>query len=220
MGDLQLDDADAASLLGSVVDQCELSELLDTLTQSQDGGGGCGGGSGAAAALVMAAADIADFSLDSLDSLGAGVGAGLASSDTAAAAAGGGCISNDALSTQFDSSQQPGSAFNSELIDRLSCGFTSHSTQNMSFQRRFQSLGLVWKKLTVTQQKHAFINQKKRLLVYISYASSLILFSSLFLTYLLPYLSFPLRIYALRFQAICRKRQLNLALVFCVYFVL
>jgi len=146
MGDLQLDDADAASLLGSVVDQCELSELLDTLTQSQDGGGGCGGGSGAAAALVMAAADIADFSLDSLDSLGAGVGAGLASSDTAAAAAGGGCISNDALSTQFDSSQQPGSAFNSESIDRLSCGFTSHSTQNMSFQRRFQSLGLVWKK--------------------------------------------------------------------------
>ena len=132
MGDLQLDDADAASLLGSVVDQCELSELLDTLTQSQDGG--CGGGSGAAAALVMAAADIADFSLDSLDSLGAGVGAGLASSDTAAAAAGGGCISNDALSTQFDSSQQPGSAFNSELIDRLSCGFTSHSTQKMSFQ--------------------------------------------------------------------------------------
>jgi len=128
MGDLQLDDADAASLLGSVVDQCELSELLDTLTQSQDGGGGgCGGGSGAAAALVMAAADIADFSLDSLDSLGAGVGAGLASSDTAAAA-GSGCISNDALSTQFDSSQQPGSAFNSELIDRLSCGFTSHST--------------------------------------------------------------------------------------------
>ena len=37
-----------------------------------------------------------------------------------------------------------------------------------------------------------------------------------FLTYLLPYLSFPLRTDPLYFQARCRKRQLNLALVFCV----
>jgi len=37
-----------------------------------------------------------------------------------------------------------------------------------------------------------------------------------FLTYLLPYLSFPLRTDPLCFQARCRKRQLNLALVFCV----
>jgi len=41
-----------------------------------------------------------------------------------------------------------------------------------------------------------------------------------FLTYLLPYLSFPLRIDPLLFQAWCRKRWLNLALVFCVCFVL
>ena len=37
-----------------------------------------------------------------------------------------------------------------------------------------------------------------------------------FLTYLLPYLSFPLRIDPLCFQAGCRKRRLNVALVFCV----
>jgi len=57
----------------------------------------------------------------------------------------------------------------------------------------------------------------------ILYASPLILFSSLFLTYLLPYLSFPLRTDPLRFQAGCRKRRLNLALVFlrlfCVYYI-
>ena len=41
-----------------------------------------------------------------------------------------------------------------------------------------------------------------------------------FLTYLLPYLSFLLRIDALHFQAGCHVRQLNLALGFCVYFVL
>jgi len=41
-------------------------------------------------------------------------------------------------------------------------------------------------------------------------------FFTFFLTYLLPYLSFPLRIDFLRFQAGCRKRQLNLALVFFV----
>ena len=40
-------------------------------------------------------------------------------------------------------------------------------------------------------------------------------FSSLFL-----YLSFPLRMDPLRFQAGCCKRRLNLALAFCVYFVL
>jgi len=40
-----------------------------------------------------------------------------------------------------------------------------------------------------------------------------------FLTYLLPYLSFPLRIDPLLFQAWCRKRWLNLAF-FCVCFVL
>ena len=59
-------------------------------------------------------------------------------------------------------------------------------------------------------------------LLVISYASPLIVFSSLFLTYLLPYLSlsFPLRIDPLRFQAGGRKRRLNLALVFFVYFVL
>ena len=38
-----------------------------------------------------------------------------------------------------------------------------------------------------------------------------------FLTYLLPYLSFPLRTDPLHFQAECRKRQRNLALVFCVF---
>jgi len=45
-------------------------------------------------------------------------------------------------------------------------------------------------------------------------------FFHFFLTYLLPYLSFPLRIDPLRFQAGCRKRRLNLAVVFCVYIVL
>jgi len=40
----------------------------------------------------------------------------------------------------------------------------------------------------------------------------------LFLTYLLPYLSFPLRIDPLRFQTGCRKRRLNLALVFLCLF--
>jgi len=44
-------------------------------------------------------------------------------------------------------------------------------------------------------------------------------FSPLFFTYLLPYLSFPLRIDPLRFQAGCPKRRLNPTLVFCVYFV-
>ena len=47
--------------------------------------------------------------------------------------------------------------------------------------------------------------------LFISYASTLIIFASLF-----PYLSFPLRIDPLRFQAGCRKRRLNVALVFCV----
>ena len=36
----------------------------------------------------------------------------------------------------------------------------------------------------------------------------------LFLTYLIPYISFPLTSHPLRFQAGCRKRRLNMALVF------
>ena len=55
--------------------------------------------------------------------------------------------------------------------------------------------------------------------LFISYVPPLILFSSLF-PYLLPYLSFPLRIDRLHFEGRCRKRQLNLALVFCAYFLL
>ena len=43
-------------------------------------------------------------------------------------------------------------------------------------------------------------------------------FSLLFLTYLLPYLSFPLKIDPLRFRAGCHKRRLNLALVFLCLF--
>jgi len=39
-------------------------------------------------------------------------------------------------------------------------------------------------------------------------------FLHFFLTYLLLYLSFPLRIDRLRFQTVCRKRRLNLASVF------
>ena len=42
--------------------------------------------------------------------------------------------------------------------------------------------------------------------LFILYASPLIIFSSLFLTYLLPYLSFPLRIDPLHFQAGCHKK--------------
>ena len=48
---------------------------------------------------------------------------------------------------------------------------------------------------------------------FISYASSLIFFSSLF-----SYLSFLLRIDSLRFQAECHKRWLNVALVFLFFF--
>ena len=51
------------------------------------------------------------------------------------------------------------------VIDRLSCGFTSHSTQNRSLRRRFAKLISclgIGKKLNLTQQKHAFANQKKR----------------------------------------------------------
>ena len=50
--------------------------------------------------------------------------------------------------------------------------------------------------------------------LFISYASQLSFFLHFFLTYLLPYLSFPLRIDPLHFQAGCRKRRLNLGLVF------
>jgi len=44
----------------------------------------------------------------------------------------------------------------------MSCGFTSHSTQNRSFRRCSisQSLGSVWRKLNLTQQKHIFTSQK------------------------------------------------------------
>ena len=49
------------------------------------------------------------------------------------------------------------------VIDWLRSGFTSHSTQNRSFWRRFPKpisrLGM--KKLNLTQQKHTFTNQKK-----------------------------------------------------------
>jgi len=44
------------------------------------------------------------------------------------------------------------------------------------------------------------------------------LFLYFFLTYLLLYLYFPLGIDPFRFQAGCRKRQLNLALVFLCLF--
>ena len=45
-------------------------------------------------------------------------------------------------------------------------------------------------------------------------------FLHVFFTYLLPYLSFPLRIDPLRFQAGCRKRRPKPGFSFCVYFVL
>ena len=48
--------------------------------------------------------------------------------------------------------------------------------------------------------------------------SRLSFFSSLFHTYFLPYLFFPLRIDQLRFQARCRTRRLNLTLVFLCLF--
>ena len=51
---------------------------------------------------------------------------------------------------------------------------------------------------------------KRHLLDYI------VCLATFFLTYLLPYLSVPLRIDPLRFQSECPKRRLNLALVFCV----
>ena len=44
-----------------------------------------------------------------------------------------------------------------------SCGFTSHSTQNTLFRRRFPK-PISWldmEKINLTQQKHAFTNQKK-----------------------------------------------------------
>jgi len=51
--------------------------------------------------------------------------------------------------------------------------------------------------------------------MFITYASqSLNLFLRFFLTYLLLYLPFPLRIIPLRFRAGCRKKRLNLAIVF------
>ena len=46
-----------------------------------------------------------------------------------------------------------------QLSDWLSCGFTSHTTQNRSFRRRFSKFGM--EKMNLAQQKHAFSNQKK-----------------------------------------------------------
>jgi len=57
------------------------------------------------------------------------------------------------------------------------------------------------------------------LLIYLASPTSFFL-HLFFLSYLLPYLPFPLTLGPLRFQAGCRKRRLNPALVFCVYFVL
>ena len=54
--------------------------------------------------------------------------------------------------------------------------------------------------------------------LFISYTSPLMLFSSLFPYLSPPLLTFPLRIDPLHFQARCRKRQLNLGLVF--FFIL
>ena len=54
------------------------------------------------------------------------------------------------------------------------------------------------------------------LLVYIIHFLTYPFFFTFLGTYLLPYLSFHLRIDLLCFQAGCRKRRLNLALVFCV----
>ena len=45
--------------------------------------------------------------------------------------------------------------------------------------------------------------------LFISHASPLIPFLHFFLTHLLPYLSFPLRIDPLRFQTGCREKRLN-----------
>ena len=58
------------------------------------------------------------------------------------------------------------------------------------------------------------------LLLYIACFPTYPFFFTYFFIYLLPYLYFPLRSDPLRFQAGCRKRKLNLALVFFVYFML
>ena len=52
--------------------------------------------------------------------------------------------------------------------------------------------------------------------LYILFACLCCMLPHLFLTYLLPYLSFLLRIDPLHFEARCCRRWLNLALVFCV----
>jgi len=47
--------------------------------------------------------------------------------------------------------------------DRLSCGFTSHSTQKVAFGRHFPE-PISWlsvKKINLTQQKHVLTNQTK-----------------------------------------------------------
>ena len=56
--------------------------------------------------------------------------------------------------------------------------------------------------------------------LFILYATPSIFFLHFFLTYLLPYLSFPLRIDPFHSQAGYHKRRLNVASVFCVHFVL
>ena len=61
----------------------------------------------------------------------------------------------------------------------------------------------------------ARVRVRVRVRVFISFISPLVLF-----LYLSPqYLSFPLRIDPLCFQAGCRKKRLNLALVLCVCIV-
>jgi len=80
------------------------------------------------------------------------------------------------------------------------------------------SVGPVW-----TQGCNAPLIRFLILVLYISFACLYHMlphksfFLYFFLTYLLPYLSFPLRTDPLHFQAECRKRQRNLALVFCVF---
>jgi len=59
-----------------------------------------------------------------------------------------------------------------------------------------------------------WISALYKLLVYIVCFPTYLFFHHFLLSSLLPYLSFPLRIDPLRFQARCWERQLNLALVF------
>ena len=68
------------------------------------------------------------------------------------------------FSRDYDCVCQWGAAkFDPTALGWLSCGFTStrHKTGHFGDVSPSQSLGLVWKKLNLTQQKHAFTNQKK-----------------------------------------------------------